>query len=256
MNPEMYRSVEQQLGLTPDPSNDKNDLISRVFHDMVRDFLKKIPDLLGLHVSAYSWITEFQKRGLPHIHMALRCPELGNTCDEYNNNHILNKLVKRCYSNNPELNSLISKLMIYKCAKGTCGGDQLNPNLFKKGSFPRPAKTFFTVNDNKRIIPQGGYDDRMTVSFNPTLLYRYGSHVNLDAFGSEAVLAYLFKYITKGQDRIYISPSAYNPTEDEPRDRIKDVVENKFMSGIEGSYFVLTFQLLDASMFMMKLASL
>ena len=47
-------------------------------------------------------------------------------------------------------------------------------------------------------------DNRWIVPHNRYLLAKYRSHINLEIIGSVGAIKYLFKYITKGQDKITV----------------------------------------------------
>lgn len=81
--------------------------------------------------------------------------------------------------------------------------------------------------------------------YNPVIIVKYGCHINLDAVGTTAVVKYLYKYMKKSADKIYISKTPEN--EDEEVDSVKEMIDNRFMSGIESSYCVL-----NPPMFMTK----
>ena len=47
-------------------------------------------------------------------------------------------------------------------------------------------------------------DNRWVVPYNPYLLLRFNSHINIEYCQTVSVMKYLFKYITKGEDRVVI----------------------------------------------------
>lgn len=76
MNPKHAEKLLETLPGNHNTTYPRNNLISRGFQQIVSEIDRDIEKILGMKVTAKSWITEFQKRGLPHIHMAIRCPEL------------------------------------------------------------------------------------------------------------------------------------------------------------------------------------
>lgn len=102
-------------------AQDRPDLVARVFHLKLECFLKDITknDIFG-KVIAYTYVIEFQKRGLPHCHMLLI---LEDSCKLRNVDHY-NQCVKAEFpdqSQFPEAFETVSKMMIH----GPCG--VLNP---------------------------------------------------------------------------------------------------------------------------------
>ena len=63
-NPQWPEISENLLsGQTP---TDRPDIVTRVFHLKLREFLQDIVGHIFGQVAAYMWTVEFQKRGLPH----------------------------------------------------------------------------------------------------------------------------------------------------------------------------------------------
>ena len=80
------------------------------------------------------------------------------------------------------------------------------------------------------------------VSYNPTILAKYNCHANLDVVGSNAVVKYLFKYMNKGADIAYMRRSNVDGEtenrEEERVDGIKEFIQSRYMSGIQGAYML------------------
>ena len=47
-------------------------------------------------------------------------------------------------------------------------------------------------------------DNRWIVPYNPILLLKYQTHINVEIVGSIGAVKYLYKYITKGADRVMV----------------------------------------------------
>ena len=104
--------------------SDRPDLIVRVFHAKMKKMLNDIhkEGIMGRTV-ARVWTIEFQKRGLPHMHMIiffhpdakLRTPEEVNSllCAEFPDEEA-----------HPELFELVKSVMVHT----PCGNDHNNPN--------------------------------------------------------------------------------------------------------------------------------
>ena len=133
--------------------------------------------------------------------------------------------------------------MTHVCKKDRCGSRGHNSRACRKGQFPRKANNTFTVSGAGRIIPPGGNDDENIVSYNPILLSKYKCHVNLDAVGTFAVVKYLFKYMSKGTDRLNFrrTDGEVQVAEDDQnknRDEIGEYIQTRYVSGAEGSYLI------------------
>lgn len=176
---------------------------------MVHDLNKNLLKELGLEITAYSWITEFQKRGLPHIHMVWRCSELDSKDEprkESVNYEVLDTIVKRCFSTDEEQNHQVNSLIQHRCIKERCGKNGIHSSKCKKGGFSHQDRNECVELENGRISEPGGFQDRNTVSYNPRLLSRYNCHINLDSVSSNAVVTYIYKYMNKGIDTELLSP--------------------------------------------------
>jgi len=193
-------------------------LISEICHDQI----------LGA-VVAYTYVVEFQKRGLPHAHIliwvcTLDKPRTIEDFDSIVSAEIPDPVV------NPKLYEIVCKNLLH----GPCG--PYNPasvcmeNGRCKKNFP---KDFCDVTLNpedgypvymRRSPDSGGHtmtlnnhiiDNRWVVPFNPYLTKRFNAHINVEICNTVQVLKYLFKYVYKGHDKISASLSAvdFNPNE-------------------------------------------
>ena len=160
---------------------------------------------------------------------------------------------------NPKLYDIITTNNIH----GPCGR-AINPNrpcMAGEGSqkhcskrFPKPFSNTTVVRDDaypeyrRRSPDQGGQthkiklygkdfdiDNSWIVPYNPTLSLRYKCHINVEIVHTVAAVKYLYKYITKGNDRIIINfDNDGQPREDVVHDEIQNFLNVRFMSTSEG----------------------
>ena len=71
MNPKVALELQNSFQGCHSSNVARNDLISRVFIEMISILNKNLEKELRLKVNGKAWITEFPQRGLPHIHMAI-----------------------------------------------------------------------------------------------------------------------------------------------------------------------------------------
>ena len=219
----------------------------RVFHRKLRAILKDFRE--GKHLPARAQFLihsiEFQKRGLPHAHIAIRCCK--DIQDEDYKNYIFAQLPGL---NQPELRELVLRHMIHGPCEGTrfqCRAD--NPRFCSK-NFPQPKteEAFFdqrgnymperpclteavirTPNNKKVVVflrflfkadvekrEVQRVDDRDVVEYSKSLLEQYQCHINLKAVSSEGVIKYLFKYIFKGTDKVLHQLTDKTPVSAQP----------------------------------------
>ncbi|XP_024190810.1 uncharacterized protein LOC112194807 isoform X4 [Rosa chinensis] len=225
-----WEEVRNELlpGQTP---QDRPDLVTRVFHakfeQLKEDIINK--GVLG-KVAAHAFVVEFQKRGLPHVHMLIMLEEN----DKLNNPDEYDRIVRAeipYEDEEPQLYDAVCTHMIH----GPCG--TLNPrqSCMKNGScnksYPKPFANF-TVQGNDAYpvyrrrasrlpVPLRRRGDVMVdngwvVPYNPWLLLRYNCHINVEICGSIKSVKYLYKYIYKGPDRVELELQS-NPEFDEIR---------------------------------------
>ncbi|XP_054289208.1 uncharacterized protein LOC129004674 [Macrosteles quadrilineatus] len=212
-------------------AQERPDIVARVaklkFDSIVEDISKK--QIFGKS-SAFVYTIEFQKRGLPHLHLLvimanedkLRSPE---EVDTFISAEIPN--------DDPVLRELVLKWMIHN----PCG--EVNPSAScmenKGGSakcrfgFPKAHQEFTSIVDNKKPNYKRQYDpqldpnnpefshvhavyrknsdgqkvtrdNRHVAPYNGYLLKKYMCHINIEYVGSVRAVKYLYKYIYKGHD--------------------------------------------------------
>ena len=207
---------------------DRPDLCARVFKlkltALMQDLLKK--HILG-KVQAYVYTIEWKKRGLTHCHILLiMANEYKPRTPEIIDSAVSAELPDK--DTNPQLFQIVTKHMIHE----PCG--QINPNapcMEHKGAQKVCTKGFPKMFTDHTSIPEDSYpkyrrkspasggqkttirvrgtevnlDKSSMVPYNPLLLLRYQAHVNVEVVHSVQAVKYLYKYITKGQDRVILS---------------------------------------------------
>ena len=215
-----WEEIERELypGQT---AADRPDLVARVFHmkaKMLREEL--IRDGIFGHAVARVWCIEYQKRGLPHMHLLLF---LENR-QFYLQPEIIDQIVSAEIPDDPELAEIIKRVMIH----GPCGEhDPKAPCMAKDEKtgkskctkrFPKDFCDETTVKDDgypiyrRRNNPNTAYtkmikgkevhiDNCWVVPYNPYLSARYKAHINVEICASIHAIKYISKYIYKGPDR-------------------------------------------------------
>ena len=207
---------------------DRPDLTCRVFklkyESLMDDIIKK--QILG-GVKAHTATIEFQKRGLPHAHILLimdneskpNCPEIIDriVCSEIPD-----------IITNPSLHHVITTQNIHgpcgfvnpdsPCMEDTGSGKQCAKNFPKLFSDTTTVTAMSYPQYRRRSPASGGkthmkkvrnsdfaVDNSFVVPYNPTLSLRYKAHINVEIVHSVQAVKYLYKYITKGQDRVLMA---------------------------------------------------
>nr|XP_027090441.1 uncharacterized protein LOC113711476 [Coffea arabica] len=219
--------------LETDECQNRPDLITRVFRAKIEqlkeDLFKK--HLFG-HVAAYTYVIEFQKRGLPHAHFLIILKEQSKmfSPEEYDN-IVCAELPDRHQS--PYLYSLVIKHMLH----GPCGSmNPSNPCMRQnhkcRNNYPKDFSEYTKHGKNsypiyrrrddgsKVYIRQHELDNRWIVPYNPYLLAKYDCHINVEICSAIEAVKYIYKYIYKGHDRVMYQLTA------EQADKIIDEIKN------------------------------
>ncbi|RCV30475.1 hypothetical protein SETIT_6G097900v2, partial [Setaria italica] len=181
---------ELEFGQTP---QDRPDLVVRVFRAKLEQMKKQLLEehILG-KVKAYTYVVEFQKRGLPHAHFLLIMTEKYKlTCPEQ-----YDRLISA---------ELPNKQKIPRVNRKSCKNyypRQFNATTIQgKDSYPLYRRRDDSHNE---IVRGHKLDNRWVVPYNPYLLQMFNCHINVEVCSSIKAVKYLYKYIYKGHDRASI----------------------------------------------------
>ncbi|KAB2602049.1 hypothetical protein D8674_003054 [Pyrus ussuriensis x Pyrus communis] len=201
-----WEEIKSELlaGQTP---QDRPNLLTRVFRAKLEQLKEDIIEkgVLG-SVVAYAYVIEFQKRGLPHVHMLVVLDEN----DKINNPDEYDRIVRAEIPNEdvePQLYNVVLKHMIH----GPCGiHNPLSPCM-KNGSCKRKFPNHLHQSPRGNRLPvslnrQGNImvDNSWVIPYNPWLLLRYDCHINVEICASIKSVKYLYKYVYKGPDRVTV----------------------------------------------------
>nr|XP_016442786.1 PREDICTED: uncharacterized protein LOC107768197 [Nicotiana tabacum] len=191
---------------------DRPDLVTRVFRAKLQDLKDQIfnKEIFG-PIAAHVFVIEFQKRGLPHIHLLVILKEGHKitTPDQYDR-FIYAELPDK--DKQPHLNELVIRPMMH----GPCGENRRTSPCMKddqcKFHYPRPfsnksiqGKDGYPIyrrrNDGKTVNVRGmNMNNQWVVPYNPYLLMRHNCNINVEVCSGVKGIKYLYKYIYKGHD--------------------------------------------------------
>ncbi|KAJ0495305.1 putative helitron helicase-like domain-containing protein [Helianthus annuus] len=247
-------------------SQNRPDIIARVFQMKVKEFIKFIKeDQTFGEVAAYLYTIEFQKRGLPHCHTLVWVTETNkirdaSDVDSYitaefldpNSEPVLYKTITECMIHGPcgLLNPNAPCMHEGKCSKHFPKSFQAATQFDKDGyvHYKRRAENFHVSRNGPHI------DCGYVVPYNKRLCSRFNAHINVEYCGWNMMIKYLFKYISKGADRIRFAvrrSESYSPStsSDAPPiiDEIKNFLDGRFICPHEASWRILDFSLHERS---------
>ncbi|XP_044594830.1 uncharacterized protein LOC123272196 [Cotesia glomerata] len=266
-----WREITENL-LPGQSASDRPDLTARVF-DIKEDALVKTigkEQLFG-EVLAYNWVIEFQKRGLPHLHMLITLKnnskiKTPDSVDKFISAEIPNP------HDNPILHEIVTRNMLH----GPCGDWCLIDGICSK-RFPKDIRNETTMDDNGypsyRRRDEGitfsrnnsVFDNRHVVPYNPTLIQIFDCHINVEVVCSVTAVKYLFKYVYKGHDKAGVTISGNIPSELDPQeqtthetisnpndnvinhDEVKNFVDARYDGPVEPAWRIFSKKLQDKS---------
>ena len=244
-NPNWAEIIQELLpGQTP---ANRPDLVARVFKLKKEELINNIykNGIFG-QVVAYVYTIEFQKRGLPYIHLLifldgphkLSTPEAVDSCIH-------------AYWPDPTTEPLLFKTVSTCMVHGPCG--ELNPRspCMENGrcmkGYPKPFQVFTMMDHSgypQYYCPDDGcsYDvqghhinNRWIVPYCPYLSVKLDCHINTKCAISFASVKYIHKYIHKGHDKGTLEVS--------PQDEIKQFIDGRYISVAEAAWRIFHYNL-------------
>jgi hypothetical protein len=226
---------------------DRPDVVSRVFQLKKKAFMEDLikRGVLG-HVVAHIHTIEFQKRGLPHMHLLIFFADR----DQLHEPADVDRCIRAYWPDpetEPELFETVKRCMVHgpcgsydpgapcmengKCAKGF-------PKAFQQHTYmDREGYPLYHRPDDGRTYEVRGHmlDNRWIVPYNPYLLHRFDCHINVETSVTFHSVKYITKYIHKGPDRATLEVT--------DRDEIKRFIDSRYVSAPEAVWRLLEFDL-------------
>ncbi|XP_028793347.1 uncharacterized protein LOC114749047 [Neltuma alba] len=236
---------------------DRPDILCRIFKLKLEALMKIIKEqkIFG-KVRAEIYTIEFQKRGLPHAHIILFL----DPSDKPNTPDDVDKMISAEIPDkerDPLLYDLVSNYMIH----GPCGASNKRSPCMKNGKcskyFPKKFvnqtsideegyPTYRRRNDGKTVNRKGiPLDNRYVVPYNATLLKLFHAHINVEKTNQSTAIKYLFKYVSKGNDRVVagIYNNDHYDNGNNGFDEISHYLNCRYISSCEGAWRIFSFDI-------------
>jgi PIF1-like helicase/Helitron helicase-like domain at N-terminus/Helicase len=259
---------------------DRPDLVSRVFkikkEELLFDITKR--HIFGKTV-AFVYVIEFQKRGLPHLHLLIILDHDSKIRDTDKIDSIVCAEIPD-KQQHPRLFELVTKNMIHR----PCGAE--NGNIYSPciengkctKKFPKDFSEVTKSNENGYPIYQRRKDGKTfsikmkddknetidvnnswVVPYNPYLLLKYECHINVEICSSVKSVKYLYKYVFKGHDACSMHihqgvAEGENPENRFNYDEIEQFVDSRYVSPPEAMWRLFKFPLHGKSHTIIRLA--
>ncbi|KAJ2924672.1 hypothetical protein H1R20_g12432, partial [Candolleomyces eurysporus] len=239
-----WPEIEREL-LPGQTAYDRPDLVVRVFQLKKQALIDRIvKDKIFGEVDAYVYTIEFQKRGLPHMHLLLflkngyklTTPDAIDSCisaqwpDE---------------ATEQKLFDTVREKMVH----GPCGPGFPNAPCMVNGKcskgFPAQFNEATTLGENgyaRMARPNNGIsieihgimvDNRWIVAYPRSLCAEFDCHINMECAISLASARYTFKYLHKGPDR--------GTAEVSQNDEVKKFVDGRYISPTDAMWRIFHF---------------
>ncbi|KAJ1692458.1 hypothetical protein LUZ63_009156 [Rhynchospora breviuscula] len=198
-------------------ASDRPDLACRVFRLKVEEMIKDIKEqsCFGA-VAGLIYTVEFQKRGLPHVHIIVWLADKAALSNGSGIDSVISAELPDP-STDLEGYAVVSRFMMH----GPCGAARPTSPCMQnrkcKKYFPKDFadSTVLTHDEfvqyrrrNHGITTEKNgvvLDNRHVVPHNIKMLLKYNAHINVERCHSSSMVKYLFKYITKGHDRAMVA---------------------------------------------------
>ena len=246
-------------------AHDRPDIVAMIFKQKMEQLMKDLTagGCFG-QIVAFLYCVEFQKRGLPHVHILIilaaqdrtltpelvdglvraELPPSPDDVDDPDQKQmrqtmqeiVLNNMVhSKCGEHNPQAQCMENG----KCSKGF-------PKDFQKQTSVDPDNYYATYRrrsptDGGRSIMHKGklIDNSWVIPYNPQLSHRFACHINVECCASPKAAKYLYKYVTKGNDRARVATEI----EGEPRDEIQEYQDLRSVGSSEATYHILGYNI-------------
>lgn len=233
-----WKEIVDEL-LPGQAASDRPDLISRVFHLKSKFLIEKIVKdrIFGASV-ARIYTIEFQKRGLPHMHLIVFL----NHTSKLSTPEKVDATISAEFPDpniDPILHERVLKYMTHICS------DSCKENNKCTKNFPKPFREATTMGENaytsyrrrdtgqEYTVKSRGQDVQVNnshvVPYSPYLLMLLDCHINVECIYSIKSIKYMHKYIYKGHDRISMG---FGTTQDE----VKLYLDARYVSACEGAW--------------------
>jgi hypothetical protein len=218
-NPKWYE-IDQEI---PPGSNavDHPTVTTRMFQLKSKELLHQLIKMGRLgRVVAFVLVIEFQKRGLPHLHLMLTLdPKDRPTTPEEIDRLVYAKIPDP--ATEPTLYKLVSEFHTHgPCRNYGCWTGKNCKLGYPKPFTPRTvivdgAYPSYLRRDEGRTIQKGSsiFTNGNIVPYIKFLTLMFECHINVEIPVNSTAIKYLYKYITKGHNRSYMAVDVADETE-------------------------------------------
>ncbi|KIL54493.1 hypothetical protein M378DRAFT_1055673 [Amanita muscaria Koide BX008] len=242
-------------------AKDRPDLVTRVFREKIRMLLEDLKKggALGKHVG-HVYTIEFQKRGLPHVHILIFMAAESHIHDAGMVDQVISAQIPDPQTH-PVLHQLVTTLMVHRpCgAHGNRNSPCLKDGKCSKG-YPKPwieettlghngYAVYARPNNGRTAVISGGVriDNRWIVPHSPYFLMKLRSHSNLECCISIQATKYIHKYIYKGHDMATVQVH-------DDQDEVQRYLDARYVSACESFWRIFHYDVHEEAPNVVRLA--
>ena len=232
-------------------ASDNPILVNRVFNMMLTDFLRKLRSgyYFGVPSEYLTYVVEFQKRGLPHAHIAVRLqgdqPRSPSEIDAIICAE-LPVLTAESSADDRIVHEIVSTHMRHECRVGRCFSEaqQAAGNAKCKYGYPFP-ECDVTHEDECGYVQyrRRGAENACVVSYFRPAILEYRTHINVQIAHTVAIIGYLRKYFVKGIDMMRVSVPLVMVDGVGRHDELEEFERARYLSAVEAGWKFLNYDI-------------
>lgn len=262
--PEIQEALSEFDGVDDDPerprtqqtASDRPDIVARVFHQKMKALLKDIKGDKGIgifgKVAGMVYTIEFQKRGLPHMHLLIFLEQQYKIHDAAAVDSMISAQIP-----DPDLHPLLYETVTTCMMHGLCGPEYADAPCMVDGKcskhYPKEfnSETRFGEDGYPEYArPNNGrtytnyrnqvFDNRSVIPYCPYLSAKFNCHINVEICASVKAVKYIHKYIYKGHDLCTVQVGQdgnANPVIDE----INEYIDGRYIGPVEACWHIFEF---------------
>ncbi|KAE8739271.1 hypothetical protein FOCC_FOCC015231 [Frankliniella occidentalis] len=236
----------------PDNPSGEPAVISRVFQLKLLELLRDLKSGAFFGKKAYIiYVIEFQKRGLPHAHVAFRVENGAMQTSE------VDRVIRANIPSEDEAGGRLKALVLQHMVHGPCANRTNLPCWDEDRRacskfFPKPhtdvthvdERGFWHYQRNSENTATKEYrgqtvtiSDCDIVPYNAALLLKYNCHLNVEIASTRKIIHYLFKYMTKGTPltRVFVA------REEDNGDEVEQYITRRHIGASDAAWRLLEF---------------
>ncbi|PIC52798.1 hypothetical protein B9Z55_002756 [Caenorhabditis nigoni] len=265
-----WKEIQEAL-LPGQEAVDRPDVVSRVFKLKLEELKKDLftKNIFG-EVAAWIYVIEFQKRGLPHLHLLMILknqwkPRMASEIDDIVSAELPDP------DEDPELFEIVSSVQMHRpcgihnpdssCMVGDACSKHFPKDFRERTSVENDGFPMYRRRDDGRTVSfktkNSGVvklDNRSVVPYNKYISRKFRSHANLEICGNVGAVKYLYKYLYKGTTRsaihIYTDKSG---VEHRTENEVNSYLDTRYVCAPESLWHIFDFRMSDRSTPVMQL---